>query len=221
MPFAGVGGGSARREYERRRSAREKRIREKHPRVGGLILALTDEPQSTQAWATGAKGEEELAAGLNRLAGKGVYSLHDRRIPRTKANIDHIAVSPRGVFVIDATRYRNQRPSLRVEGGLFRPRTETLLIGRRNGTKLVAGVHKQVSLVREALAGLGKNELRVRGMLCFLDADWPLIGGSFTIDEVDVVWPRLAQKILTTEGDLSDEVVRAVHHHLSERFPPA
>jgi hypothetical protein len=222
MPFAGVGGSSARREYERRKDRREKRIREKHPRVGGLILALTDEPQSTQAWATGAKGEEALAAGLNRLAGEGVYALHDRRIPRTKANIDHIAVSSRGVFVIDAKRYRNQRPSLRVEGGLFRPRTETLLIGRRDGSKLVAGVHKQVRLVRDALsAAFPGQELPVRGMLCFLDADWPLIGGSFSIDGVDVVWPRQARKILTEPGGLAAELVRSIHHQLASHFPIA
>ena len=36
-------------------------------------------------------------------------------------------------------------------GGLFRPRTETLVVGSRNCTKLVDGVLKQVDLVRDAL----------------------------------------------------------------------
>jgi len=221
-PFAGVGGGSARREYERRKNARETRIRDKHPRIGGLILALTDEPQSTQAWATGAKGEEELAEGLNKLGGKGVYVLHDRRIPRTKANIDHIAVAASGVFVIDAKRYRNKRPILRVEGGLFRPRTERLLIGGRDGSKLVAGVHKQVNLVRGALGPTFEgHDVAVHGMLCFIDADWPLIGGSFSVDGVDVVWPRQAAKLLTQTGPLSDWVIRLLHHRLANSFPAA
>ncbi|MEO6532232.1 MAG: nuclease-related domain-containing protein [Pseudolysinimonas sp.] len=31
--------------------------------------------------------------------------LRDRRIPGSKANIDHVVRAPRGVFVIDAKRY--------------------------------------------------------------------------------------------------------------------
>src|SRR5919107_3628192 len=39
-----VGGASAQREYERRTRRREERTRTRHPRLGGLILALSDEP---------------------------------------------------------------------------------------------------------------------------------------------------------------------------------
>lgn len=46
----GTPGASARREFERRERSRERRIREKHPRLGGLIHAISDEPQSTKAW---------------------------------------------------------------------------------------------------------------------------------------------------------------------------
>nr|WP_284289233.1 hypothetical protein [Angustibacter aerolatus] len=55
---AGTAGASARREHERRSAKREARIRADHPRLGGVILALTDDPQSTTAWAVGARGEE-------------------------------------------------------------------------------------------------------------------------------------------------------------------
>ena len=60
----GTAGASARREFERRKAAREQRIRTKHPKLGGLILAVSDEPQSTTAWNTGALGEEKLGGGL-------------------------------------------------------------------------------------------------------------------------------------------------------------
>ena len=216
----GAAGGSARREYERRSAAREKRIREKHPRLGGLILAVTDEPQSTTAWARGAKGEEVLGRGLDGLAGKGVRVLHDRRIPRTRANIDHIAVTSSGVYVIDAKRYQG-RPSLRAEGGILRPRTARLVIGSRDGTKLVEGVHKQVGLVVDALTAAGHGTAPVRGMLCFVDADWPLIGGSFQIDGLDVLWPRKAYERLTTPGPLGPDVVDELHRTLARAFPPA
>ena len=64
----GTAGASARREFERRKAAREQRIRTKHPKLGGLILAVSDEPQSTTAWNTGALGEEKLGRGLDRLS---------------------------------------------------------------------------------------------------------------------------------------------------------
>ena len=71
--FSGVAGASAQREYERRKNKREKRIREAHPRMGSLILALSDDPQSTKAWATGAQGEERLGRQLDGLVGDGVH----------------------------------------------------------------------------------------------------------------------------------------------------
>src|SRR3569623_830945 len=41
----GVAGASAQREFDRRKGKRETRIRADHPHVGGLLLALTDQPQ--------------------------------------------------------------------------------------------------------------------------------------------------------------------------------
>ena len=220
-PAAGTGGASARREYERRKDNRETRIRTSHPRLGGLILAITDEPQSTKAWAVGAKGEEMLARRLDKLSGSGVAVLHDRRIPGSRANIDHVVVSAAGVFVIDAKRYTG-RPHLRVEGGLFRPRVETLMVGRRDCSKLVAGVHKQVDLVRSALGHAAVDPtVAIHGMLCFVDGDWPLIGGSFTIDGLEVLWPGKAQDAITRPGPLTRQQIQALHQVLADAFPIA
>jgi hypothetical protein len=132
---SGVAGASTRREHERRKANREARIRTAHPRLGGLVLALSDDPQSTTAWAVGARGEELLAKRLDGLVEQGAITLHDRGIPGTQANIDHIAMAPSGVYVIDAKRYKG-RPNLRVEGGLFRARTQRLFVGSRDCTKL-------------------------------------------------------------------------------------
>lgn len=113
---AGSPGASARREFERRKAKREERTRAKHPKLGGLILALSDDPQSTRAWDTGALGEERLGNRLNELASDSLRVLHDRRIPGSGANIDHIAMAPTGVYVIDAKKYKG-RPQFKIEGG--------------------------------------------------------------------------------------------------------
>jgi hypothetical protein len=100
----GVAGWSARREYERRKARDEARLRQRWGKLGGMAVALSDEKQSTKAWATGAVGEERLGARLDSLASDTNAALHDRRIPGSKANIDHIAVTTAGIWVIDAKR---------------------------------------------------------------------------------------------------------------------
>jgi hypothetical protein len=212
-------GSSVRREYERRVAKREQRIRAAHPRIGGFLLAISDDPQTTQAWKRGAVGEQKLAHVLHTMAAHGVRMLHDRRIPGTRANIDHIAVAPSGVYVIDAKRYKG-RPHLRVEGGLMRSRVEQLVVGTRDCTKLVEGIARQVDLVRGATASV-EPEVPVRGMLCFVDADWPLIGGSFTVADIAVLSPKRAAKQITAPGALTQHNVAEVHATIASRFPPA
>ena len=212
----GTAGASARREFERRKANREQRIRTRHPRIGGLLLAISEERQSTTAWDTGALGEERLGKGLDRLACDTIKLLHDRRIPGSKANIDHIAVTTSGVHVIDAKKYRG-RPHLKIEGGILRPRTERLLVGSRDCTKLVDGVLKQVDVVRTALA----DDVPVRGVLCFVEADWPLIGGSFTTRDIQALWPRKLYPQLHLEGALSAEAIDDIQRRLAKALPAA
>lgn len=209
----GVAGSSARREYERRKAKDEERLRQKWGKLGGIAVALSDENQSTKAWATGALGEQRLGARLDSLVSESIAVLHDRRIPGTKANIDHIAITPAGIWVIDAKRYKG-RPELKIEGGILRPRTEKVLVGRRDCTKLVDGVLKQVDLVREVV-----SDLPVTGALCFVEADWPLIGGAFTTRGVHALWPKRLAKLLT-EAEGAVEVV-AVRESLAAHFKPA
>ena len=212
----GTPGASARREFERRRTRREQRIHEAHPKLGGLIHALSDDPLSTKAWDVGAAGEERLGRRLNELAGNSLQVLHDRRIPGTRANVDHIAVTPTGVYVIDTKRYRG-RPHLEVEGGLLRPRVEKLLVGARNCTPIVDGVLKQLAVVREHV----DESTPVHGVLCFVEADWPLIGGSFSTRGVEALWPKKLYKTLKAAGPLNEEDIATLHRALASALPSA
>jgi hypothetical protein len=218
--FAGIAGASAQREYERRKNNRETRIRAQHPLVGGLILAMSDDPQSTKAWATGSSGEERLGRRLNRLARPDLHVLHDRRIPRTRGNIDHMVVAPSGVYIVEAKKYKG-RPSLRVEGGIIRPRVEKLMVGSRDCTKLVDGVHKQIEQVQSALESAGFGGVPVTGMLCFVEGDWPLIGGDFSVGGLHVLWPKRAAERITRSGPLDPSTTQRLHQTLASAFPPA
>lgn len=211
---AGPPGASARREYERRQAKRETRIREKRPKLGGFILAMSDNPQSTTAWDTGALGEECLGQRPNELSSDTMRVLHDRRIPGTRANIDHIAVTSTGIYVSDAMKYQG-RLSLKVEGDILRPRVEKLLVGTRDQTKLVDGVLKQVDVVRATVG----DDIPVTGVLCFIEADWPLIGGAFTTRGVEALRPKKLYPQLIANGSTASRV-NDVYGKLASALPP-
>ena len=151
-----------------------------------------------------------------QLAGETVRVLHDRRIPRSRANIDHVAVTPNGVFVIDAKRYSG-RPRLRIEGGIVRPRVERLLVGSRDCSRLVDGALKQVEVVR----GLLDGDVPVRGVLCFVEADWPRIGGAFATRGILVEWPKRLYGRLQADGCVSAPVIARTHRRLAQALRPA
>jgi hypothetical protein len=214
----GRAGASAAKKYQQLHDAREKRIREAHPKLGGLILALSDDPQSTKAWATGSRGEQQLGRWLDDAASEQVHPLHDRRIPGTKANIDHLVVTPQGVFVIDAKKYQG-RVEHRVDGGLFSPRVDKLMVGHRDCTKLVAGVVKQVERVRAALDGAGLVDVPSYGMLCFVDAEWGLFSRPFSIGAVTVLWPKRAAEYVSRAGVLTAETTQRTLQVTATSFP--
>ena len=213
---SGTAGASARREYEKRKANKEARIHAKYPRMGNLIVALAEEPQSTTAWKTGAIGEERLGIALDKRVSSRLKVLHDRGIPKSRANIDHLVVTPKGVWVVDPKRYKG-RPELQVEGGLIRPRTEKLVVAGRDRSKLVDGALKQVELVRNTIG----EGIPVHGVLCFIESDWPLFGGSFEIQGFHVLWPKKLYPMLESDGPLSDGDIAALHKRLAELFPPA
>jgi nuclease-like protein len=115
---AGVAGASALREFERRKAKRDARIDERFGRFAKVVHAVTIEPPTTRAWATGAVGEQLIAAVLAEVL--GVNALHDRRVPGTRGNIDHIVIGQGGVFVVDAKKL-DGIIEIRNRGSLLRP----------------------------------------------------------------------------------------------------
>jgi len=61
----------------------------------------------------------------------------------------------------------------------------------------------------------------VHGVLCFVDADWPLIGGSFATRDVQVLWPKRLLANLESAGALDLGSVERVHRELAEALRPA
>jgi hypothetical protein len=215
-------GASAQREFERRVQRREEAVRAAHPKLGGLLLALFNEPASTQVWEQGASGERAVATKLDELEGEHVSALHDRSMVdangrRTRANIDHIAVAATGVWVIDAKTHRGAL-QVRRSGGLFTARVEKLYIAGRDKTSLLDGLARQVDAVASQLASVGAS-VPVRGALCFVGTELPWFGE--TIRGVPLVGRRGLAKLLKQPGEFAREDREALATFLASRFPAA
>lgn len=58
-------------------------------------------------WQRGAAGEVATAALLARLAPRAWVVFHDLALPGSSANIDHLAIGPTGVWVVDSKAFRS------------------------------------------------------------------------------------------------------------------
>lgn len=220
----GSAGASARakgEELRAQKAAKEHAIKEAHPILGRIVLAVDPLPDKGESWVKGAVGEEKYGASLDELSctsQERVLVLHDRRIPRSKANIDHIAVTAAGIWVIDAKRYSGR---VAKEGGGWLNPDVRLTVAGRDRTKLVAGVRKQVEHVAKAMAGSPFAGTPIHGALCFIEADWSLFAKPFVVDSILVAWPKAIRQRLVGEPVAHGCDHRAVHRHLAMSFPPA
>lgn len=218
----GAPGASAMRKYEDLRAARERRARGRLGWLGAFLARITGDPTSTKVWKQGADGEVRLAKRLEKLLkSSGVMLLHDRSIPgHGQANIDHLAVGPGGITVIDAKTHRGK---VRVQkmGGLFSRQRQVLMINGRNQTNLVHGVQRQAKYVRAALTDSQFSGVEIRCVLCFPKAEGLPLLSRLTIDGVTVAGPRHVAKLARRDGPLGSADVERLWRELAIRFPAA
>lgn len=215
----GTAGASARREYTRRQAKREQYARERLGSLGVFLARVIEKPQSTRVWRQGFRGEARTAERLAKhLEGSGVRLLHDRRVPRHgQANIDHIAIGPAGVLVID-TKTNKGKVKKDWRGGLFAPRRSVLLINGRDQTRLIGGVERQVGYVRGAVAD---DAVEVRGALCFPNVDGLPLFSHLSVHNVVIDGPKPIAKLARRPGSLTSERVEQLWQQLGRAFPPA
>lgn len=214
----GVAGASAGREYERRKLARDARVRARlGDLLGGVVLAISDEPQTTRAWARGAAGERKLANALKDMPDLKI--LNDRRVPQTKGNIDHILVAPVGVFVVDA-KYYEGLIQIRDVGGLFKT-DKRLYVGSRDCSRLADNMAWQVEAVRQALLAAVVDPMPpIAPVLCFVDGEWPLLFPPEEFKGIRLEGKRSIRKLIAGTTVLNPEAVDHIYHVLAVAFPP-
>ncbi len=168
------------------------------------------------------EGEEKVATRLRKLLdGSGVHLLHDRRLAgHGKANIDHLAVGPGGVTVIDAEAIDGD---VRVQtvGGLFSQREQLLKVAGRDRTRLVRGMRGQADVVRTCLSQHGFPAVEVRCALCFADGSGLPFLRRLELDGVIVDGTKRVAKLARRPGSLREAEVQRVLQALAAALPPA
>lgn len=125
--------------------------------LGDLLGPLA--PPTTPAairWDQGASGEELTAQLLVPLARVGWVVLHDRRIPGSPANLDHLLVGAGTVWVVDTKAWRG-RVKLLGDGRLWYGRTSL---------EVLASIRWQVHAVAEHLQRCLARPVPIRPVLC-------------------------------------------------------
>ncbi|MGH9089106.1 MAG: nuclease-related domain-containing protein, partial [Acidimicrobiales bacterium] len=183
-------------------------------RFAGIAKLFAPEPQSTKAWAVGAAGERQAAEVLEGVLGADAALLHDRAIPGSRANIDHVAVAASGVWVIDTKHYRG-RVERRDRGGWFTPDIR-LVMGGRDRSADIEGTGRQLAAVA---AALGDPGLPLHAALCLVGAEWSWFAKPFEVGGVHVAAPRDLARLIRRPGPLDPRQAQGLTARLAHRLP--
>jgi hypothetical protein len=162
-----------------------------------------------ESFELGGLGEAEVARALAPLTAEGWFLLHDRDLP-AGGNVDHIAVGPPGVAIVDAKAWSYP---VRVSHG-------RLYAGKFSRDVQVDKILEQRGYVEAALRP-GHPEVAVRGLLV-LTGDSDRGREPVAVREVDVVGvDAVAAHLAGGPGTLGPAEVESAVRTLSAAFPPA
>ena len=213
-------GHSAEAEGARRVERLVEKVRKENGDLPAEVARQLAERDADASWGKGADGERRLAGWIECEVGDRVIALHDRRIPGSKANIDHIWVSATGVWVVDAKAYAGKLECREV-GPIWR-RDHEVYVGRRNRSSLTKGVERQVEAVLAALRpDPGLNGTEVHGALCFVEAKWGLLDLPFRVGPTWVMYPGALRKRLKKAGPLGRDTMERIARRLDLSLPHA
>ncbi|WP_181036353.1 nuclease-related domain-containing protein [Arthrobacter sp. B1805] len=166
-----------------------------------LEAELARARKAQQAWLAGADGEARVGEQLRQLELQGWCVLHDVHWPgRPKANIDHIAVGPGGVIVIDAKNW----------SGEVRLRNDELFQNGYTRKRETASALEQCGAVAALLEP--QHRRMAQAWICLVGQP-DLVGSTSTGVRV-VGIGQLTTAVLALPPVLEQPFVTAIYHYL-------
>ena len=174
-----------------------------------LLLAITRLPANRDAWSLVDDGRSQTSLVLEPLVDAGWIVLRDRRVPLSRATIDHVAVGPTGVWAIQTVSRPGRVP---IRAG------ETWLDGEPSPA-VTQALRTAGAIQRAAAAGPDDMGMTTRPVLCFHRARLPrfrrAVQGVALVDG-----RRLVRLLSSSPRVLDEEAVRSVAAALDKVLPP-
>lgn len=227
----GIAGGSMRKWYDEEHekdvkwwAGKKEDVVRGHPWIYPLLLlgfhivASDPDRNFTHNKLMGLKGEEAIGLELDRLEKQyNLKILHDRlKRKNSKSNIDHIAITSVGVFVIDTKNYNRKKKITINNGWIFGEPPSRLWIGNQDHSDLLEKVLEQVRLVKET-----DIQMPVVGILAFHHAKFrPLLWKPKEVNGV-LLNPHGIRSVLKRRGLFTPEDIQRTTAILSRTFPAA
>lgn len=215
MGSTGAGGSAAR---ESRAAA---------DRVRGLEAELRRATRRCSGFAVAAMSEPRTAAALEPLESHGWRVLHDRRWPgSTRANVDHVAVGPGGVAVIDSKHWSGAisvvAARLRCDEEDRQEAVENLLALTTTVEELLADLGTPpAEPSRSVVPPVGLSPVHVLPVLAFTEHDRTQVSAP-SVGRVRLTAVRQLPALLAAQPRvLTAEQVAMVIDHLERLMPPA
>ncbi|WP_372412780.1 nuclease-related domain-containing protein [Streptomyces luteireticuli] len=184
--------------------------------VGVVLIVLTLRRiyrSSGSTWATGAAGERRTRRILVPLiwSGLGRWAvLHDRQVPRSSANLDHLIFGPCGPVYVDTKTWKSKKSSVRLD------RRGHLWYGTHSQQKKLETVVWEASRAAEVLG------CPVRPVIAVHHAAIPpggLLSAGVTVIQASEL--RAFLRALPKEPGWKRARIRQAHHLADQQLRPA
>ncbi|WP_157254941.1 nuclease-related domain-containing protein [Nonomuraea typhae] len=182
--------------------------------ASAYALARWRNHDAVRTWRRGALGERRTARRLQLLETLGYTVLHDRALPASRANLDHLVIGPTGVHLIDSKQWK--RPKIfTVRGG----RVRTVRGAPRALTpKDVAPALYEASKATKDLRPFLGRTVTITPVLVVHGRRFPR---STVVNGVPVLSPgRLSTWLLNQPQALTPELAARVATAARRAFPP-
>lgn len=151
--------------------------------TAAAVLIWQWRTDDARTWAKGARGEQRTARLLQPLERLGYVVLHDRALPRSRANVDHLVICPSGLVVlVDSKQW--------ARGKVVKSDGRRLRVGRVGGSKVVGSAAFERRRVAETLArDLGPDAPDVLAVLAIHGGRLP-VWRTPTVDGIPLLRAR-------------------------------
>jgi hypothetical protein len=151
---------------------------------------------------------------LNLALGRSGVMLDHRVAAGDGRLLDHVVVAQSGVWVVTVKSSRGLVE--RRAGSAMANTRDRLLVDGRERHRALRSAHLRTRAVADAVARLGNGweQVPVRPVLCYVDAEWRPFAQPFEVEGVTVVWPKQFGSVVNVEPVISPRSVEALAAHL-------